>query len=53
MHMAQNVQPPDAPHFMPIEIWRDVIHPEVLKQCDSIDGVRYQVPFFRWYITDV
>jgi feruloyl esterase len=31
--------PPSAPTFLSIAQWLDVIHPDILKQCDGIDGV--------------
>ncbi|KAF5337535.1 hypothetical protein D9758_016678 [Tetrapyrgos nigripes] len=32
--------PPDAPSFLTIDQWINVIHPDVLRQCDEIDGVK-------------
>lgn len=39
MHMALDVQPAGSPHFIPRDTWINVLHPEVLKQCDELDGV--------------
>ncbi|KAL8401160.1 hypothetical protein RB596_008088 [Gaeumannomyces avenae] len=30
---------PGSPDYIPIDTWTSVIHPEVLRQCDGIDGV--------------
>lgn len=39
VHMNLNVQPNTSARFIPESIWVDVIHPEVLRQCDAIDGL--------------
>ena len=31
--------PPSSPNFIPASAWEGFIHDEVLKQCDTIDGV--------------
>lgn len=31
--------PVNSPQFIPSDVWFNVIHPEVLKQCDQLDGV--------------
>ncbi|KAF5366828.1 hypothetical protein D9758_006537 [Tetrapyrgos nigripes] len=30
---------PDAPSFVPAEAWVNIVNPDILKQCDTIDGV--------------
>jgi feruloyl esterase len=30
----------DSPDFIKPEVWKNVIHPEILKQCDDIDGAK-------------
>ncbi|KAF5343847.1 hypothetical protein D9758_015905 [Tetrapyrgos nigripes] len=30
---------PDAPSFLTAEAWVNIVHPDILKQCDTIDGV--------------
>ncbi|KAF5364712.1 hypothetical protein D9758_005566 [Tetrapyrgos nigripes] len=30
---------PDAPSFVPAEAWLNIVNPDILKQCDTIDGV--------------
>jgi hypothetical protein len=30
---------PDAPSFVPAEAWLNIVNPDILKQCDAIDGV--------------
>lgn len=39
VHMNLNVQPNTSARFIPESVWVDVIHPEVLRQCDAIDGL--------------
>ncbi|KZT07620.1 feruloyl esterase-like protein [Laetiporus sulphureus 93-53] len=39
VHMHLDVQPASSPTFINASLWTDVIHPEVLKQCDAIDGL--------------
>ncbi|EMD31293.1 hypothetical protein CERSUDRAFT_89153 [Gelatoporia subvermispora B] len=39
IHISLNVLPPASPSFINPTQWNDVIHPEVLRQCDSIDGL--------------
>ncbi|KAI0631071.1 tannase and feruloyl esterase-domain-containing protein [Trametes polyzona] len=39
MHMALNVLPTTSPHFIPQSLWVDVIGPEVMRQCDALDGL--------------
>jgi hypothetical protein len=34
------VQPNTSARFIPAEIWEGLIHDEVLRQCDHLDGVR-------------
>ncbi|KAF5001238.1 hypothetical protein FGRMN_1181 [Fusarium graminum] len=31
---------PDSPNYIPIATWKGLIHDEVLRQCDEIDGVK-------------
>ncbi|KAH9917134.1 feruloyl esterase-like protein [Epithele typhae] len=38
-HMNLNVQPSTSPRFMTLDQWINVIAPEVLRQCDSLDGL--------------
>ena len=40
IRMNLNVQPSTSPNFMTEEVWTELIGPEVLKQCDAMDGVR-------------
>ncbi|TBU50404.1 feruloyl esterase-like protein [Dichomitus squalens] len=39
IHMNLNTQPSTSPHFMTEDIWDNVLAPEVLRQCDSLDGL--------------
>jgi len=39
IHMALNVLPTSSPEFITAAMWTDVIHSEVLRQCDSLDGL--------------
>ena len=39
IHMNLNTQPSTSPHFMTEDQWQNVIAPEVLRQCDALDGV--------------
>ena len=36
------VLPENSTRFIPQNVWTNVIAPEVLKQCDALDGVRRQ-----------
>ncbi|OJT13143.1 hypothetical protein TRAPUB_10298 [Trametes pubescens] len=38
-HLAQLVEPATSPHFIPEATWTGVIAPEVMRQCDALDGV--------------
>ncbi|EIW55266.1 tannase and feruloyl esterase [Trametes versicolor FP-101664 SS1] len=38
-HLAQVVEPATASHFIPEATWKGVIAPEVMRQCDALDGV--------------
>ncbi|CDO70498.1 hypothetical protein BN946_scf184569.g41, partial [Trametes cinnabarina] len=40
IHMNLNVLPPTSPHFMTRDMWADVIGPEVMRQCDALDGLK-------------
>ncbi|OCH94812.1 feruloyl esterase-like protein [Obba rivulosa] len=40
VHISLNVLPTTSPRFMTPAIWSDVIHPEVLRQCDGLDGLQ-------------
>ncbi|KZT11629.1 feruloyl esterase-like protein [Laetiporus sulphureus 93-53] len=37
--MALDVQPTNSSRFIDTSLWIDVIHPEVLRQCDALDGL--------------
>ncbi|KAK7684531.1 hypothetical protein QCA50_012478 [Cerrena zonata] len=39
IHVNLQVMPFDSPRFIPADTWTNVIHAEVLKQCDAIDGL--------------
>ncbi|KIP02131.1 hypothetical protein PHLGIDRAFT_309422 [Phlebiopsis gigantea 11061_1 CR5-6] len=39
LHVNQQVQPITSPSFMSTNLWTDVIAPEVLRQCDALDGL--------------
>ncbi|KAI0076169.1 feruloyl esterase-like protein [Panus rudis PR-1116 ss-1] len=39
IHASLEVMPVDSPRFIPANTWNNVVHPEVLKQCDSLDGL--------------
>ncbi|KAF9812284.1 hypothetical protein IEO21_06258 [Rhodonia placenta] len=39
IHMNLNVQPSNSTRFINASVWENVIHPEVLRQCDAIDGL--------------
>ncbi|KAI0349705.1 feruloyl esterase-like protein [Trametes cingulata] len=38
-HLSLNVMPRNSSRFIPLEVWRNVIKPEVMRQCDALDGV--------------
>lgn len=38
--MNLNTQPSTSPHFITEDVWNDVLAPEVMRQCDALDGVR-------------
>ncbi|KAH9948590.1 feruloyl esterase-like protein, partial [Amylocystis lapponica] len=40
VHMNLIVQPATSPRFINATVWSGVIHPEVLSQCDVLDGLR-------------
>ncbi len=40
VHMNLNTQPSTSPHFITEDVWNDVLAPEVMRQCDALDGVR-------------
>ncbi|KAI0710198.1 feruloyl esterase-like protein [Earliella scabrosa] len=40
LHQNLNVQPSTSPHFMTEDMWLNVIAPEVMRQCDALDGVK-------------
>lgn len=37
--MNLDVEPADSAHYISEDLWFNVIHPEVLAQCDGLDGV--------------
>ncbi|KAH9855312.1 feruloyl esterase-like protein [Lenzites betulinus] len=39
IHMSLNVLPTTSSRFMTPDIWMNVIGPEVMKQCDALDGL--------------
>ena len=39
LHLNQVVQPANSSRFVTPDQWANVIAPEVLKQCDALDGV--------------
>ncbi|KAI0833405.1 feruloyl esterase-like protein [Trametes gibbosa] len=39
IHMNLNTQPSTSPHFITEDVWNDVLAPEVMRQCDGIDGL--------------
>ncbi|EPT05616.1 hypothetical protein FOMPIDRAFT_1027212 [Fomitopsis schrenkii] len=38
-HISLDVLPAGGPRFINASTWIDVIHPEVLRQCDALDGL--------------
>ena len=38
-HVSVTLNPPTSANWIPANTWTDVIHPEVLRQCDELDGV--------------
>ncbi|EIW55287.1 tannase-domain-containing protein [Trametes versicolor FP-101664 SS1] len=38
-HLSKLIGPATASHFIPAATWTGVIAPEVMKQCDALDGV--------------
>lgn len=40
VHMSLNVLPANSSRFIPQSTWDNVIGPEVMRQCDDLDGVR-------------
>lgn len=43
-HLAKLIGPANSSHFNPAATWTGVIAPEVMKQCDALDGVRLPTP---------
>ncbi|EPQ56994.1 feruloyl esterase-like protein [Gloeophyllum trabeum ATCC 11539] len=39
IHIDLNVLPVGSPQWIPPELWTGVIHDEVLRQCDALDGL--------------
>ncbi|KAH9838436.1 feruloyl esterase-like protein [Rhodofomes roseus] len=39
IRMSLNVLPAESPSFINASTWSNVIHPEVLRQCDALDGL--------------
>ncbi|KAF5346152.1 hypothetical protein D9758_009942 [Tetrapyrgos nigripes] len=39
-HVFNVTGTPDAPTFVPQEAWLNIIHPDIMKQCDNIDKVQ-------------
>ncbi|KIP02010.1 hypothetical protein PHLGIDRAFT_26753 [Phlebiopsis gigantea 11061_1 CR5-6] len=39
LHMNLLVQPETSERFIPANVWTDIIAPEVLNQCDALDGL--------------
>ncbi|KAH9850302.1 feruloyl esterase-like protein [Lenzites betulinus] len=39
IHMNLNTQPSTSPHFITEDMWNDVLAPEVMRQCDALDGL--------------
>ncbi|KAI0775268.1 feruloyl esterase-like protein [Trametes elegans] len=40
IHMNLNTQPSTSPHFMTQDTWTNVLAPEVMRQCDELDGLK-------------
>ncbi|KAI8980133.1 feruloyl esterase-like protein [Trametes punicea] len=40
VHMNLNTEPSTSPHFMTEDMWSNVIAPEVMRQCDELDGLK-------------
>ncbi|TCD70446.1 hypothetical protein EIP91_003527 [Steccherinum ochraceum] len=40
VHISNLIMPVGSPQFISPAMWADVIHPEVLKQCDGLDGLK-------------
>ncbi|KAJ3008471.1 hypothetical protein NUW54_g3142 [Trametes sanguinea] len=40
VHMNLNTEPSTSQHFMTEDMWSDVIAPEVMRQCDELDGLK-------------
>ncbi|KAI0631073.1 feruloyl esterase-like protein [Trametes polyzona] len=40
VHMSLNVLPATSSHFIPQDLWANVIGPEVMRQCDELDGLK-------------
>lgn len=47
-HLAQVVEPATSTHFIPEATWKGVIAPEVMRQCDALDGVRFRACEELW-----
>lgn len=43
--MGLDVLPTTASHFIQASTWTNVIAPEVMRQCDALDGVRTHAIF--------
>lgn len=39
VYLARLVEPATSSRFIPQDVWTGVIAPEVMKQCDALDGV--------------
>ncbi|KAF5346153.1 hypothetical protein D9758_009943 [Tetrapyrgos nigripes] len=42
-HIFNVTGSPDAVGFVPLEVWKNVVGPDVLKQCDTIDKVEDEI----------
>ncbi|CDO74946.1 hypothetical protein BN946_scf184945.g18 [Trametes cinnabarina] len=40
IHMNLNTEPSTSRHFMTEDMWSNVIAPEVMRQCDELDGLK-------------
>ncbi|KAI0661668.1 feruloyl esterase-like protein [Cubamyces menziesii] len=40
VHMNLNTEPTTSGHFMTADMWSNVIAPEVMRQCDELDGLK-------------
>ena len=49
-HHRQVILPDTSQRFIPEDVWMNVIAPEALRQCDALDGVRFNLAVTEVYV---